>query len=313
MVQTAFKKFVKKRGAIIDFVLFEKLYRMRFKDKKIKIPRGIDANFANPESPEEQRIKDMIDEWDALQRTEYEKELFKQTTRLNNADRVFADKPQKAEDDKRIATNKIAAAKKKLTELNEPLKPTEKSRIFPFQFAPVFVMEQSKLVVKPMRYHLRQFYQEPKIDRERDGLYNARRDNLDKYWKGLWGKQHAAVLITAFYENVSLHNFEHRELKVGEAPQNVVLEFNPKPETEMLLACLWDSWGKVEDEQFLSFAAITDEPPVEVSAAGHDRCVIPIQEKNLEAWLTPVGRDKSELSGILDERERPYYEHRKAA
>jgi putative SOS response-associated peptidase YedK len=167
--------------------------------------------------------------------------------------------------------------------------------------------------VKPMRYHLRQFYQPPSVDREFDGLYNARRDNLDKYWKAVWGKQHGFVIITAFYENVPLHKFEHRDLEAGEAPKNLILEFNPKPETEMLLACLWDSWGKAKDEQFLSFAAITDEPPAEVSAAGHDRCVIPLQEKNLESWLTPQGRDKSELYAILDERERPYYEYRLAA
>jgi hypothetical protein len=43
----------------------------------------------------------------------------------------------------------------------------------------------------------------------------------------------------------------------------------------------------------LHFAAITNDPPEEVSAAGHDRCIIPIQEKSL-----PGGRKKSMLSTI---------------
>ncbi len=45
----------------------------------------------------------------------------------------------------------------------------------------------------------------------------------------------------------------------------------------------------------------------------HDWRVIPITEKNIDAWLTPEGRTVEELFAILDERERPYYEHRLAA
>jgi hypothetical protein len=36
-------------------------------------------------------------------------------------------------------------------------------------------------------------------------------------------------------------------------------------------------------EDLWSFAAITDEPPQEVAAAGHDRCIIPIKEEHLNA------------------------------
>jgi putative SOS response-associated peptidase YedK len=61
-----------------------------------------------------------------------------------------------------------------------------------------------------------------------------------------------------------------------------------------------------------SFAAITDEPPPEVAATGHDRCVIPLKEEHLDAWLDPKG-DLAAMQRILDDRERPYYEHRLAA
>jgi putative SOS response-associated peptidase YedK len=79
----------------------------------------------------------------------------------------------------------------------------------------------------------------------------------------------------------------------------------------MLLACLWSHWTEGE-ESLLSFAAITDEPPAEVAAAGHDRCVIPIKAENLDAWLDPKG-DLQVAYRILDDRWRPYYEHRLAA
>lgn len=52
--------------------------------------------------------------------------------------------------------------------------------------------------------------------------------------------------------------------------------------------------------------------PAEVAAAGHDRCIVPITAENLEAWLRPDGnRDRAQA--ILDERARPFYEHRMAA
>ena len=44
------------------------------------------------------------------------------------------------------------------------------------------------------------------------------------------------------------------------------------------------------EPELLSFAAITDEPPAEVAAAGHDRCVIPIKPEQLDAWLNPRPR-----------------------
>jgi putative SOS response-associated peptidase YedK len=47
-----------------------------------------------------------------------------------------------------------------------------------------------------------------------------------------------------------------------------------------------------------------------VAATGHDRCIIPIHLKNIDAWLNPNPRERKALYAILDDRERPYYEHR---
>ncbi|HEX5755581.1 MAG TPA: hypothetical protein VFY12_04450 [Arenimonas sp.] len=50
-----------------------------------------------------------------------------------------------------------------------------------------------------------------------------------------------------------------------------------------------------------------------MAAALHVRCIIPIREANLEAWLNPAGASIRALQAILDDRDRPYYEHRLAA
>ena len=106
---------------------------------------------------------------------------------------------------------------------------------------------------------------------------------------------------------------EGRELAAGEEVENLVLEFRPRPTQDMLIACLWSKWTGTGEADLLSFAAITDEPPDEVAAAGHDRCIVPIRPGYIDEWLNPLGRHAQELLDILEDRERPYYEHRLAA
>lgn len=81
----------------------------------------------------------------------------------------------------------------------------------------------------------------------------------------------------------------------------------------MLVACLWSHWVGADGEDLTSFAFITDEPPAEVAAAGHDRCISPIKPENIDRWLQPEGQSLTEMHAILDDRERPYYAHRLAA
>ena len=121
------------------------------------------------------------------------------------------------------------------------------------------------------------------------------------------------MLASAFYENVKLHRMEGRELAEGEKEENVVLEFKPDGLDEMWVACVWSRWTAPGQPSLLSFAAITDEPPPEVAAAGHDRCIIPLKRENVMDWLTPQKSNLAAMHAILDDRERPYYEHRLAA
>ena len=70
------------------------------------------------------------------------------------------------------------------------------------------------------------------------------------------------------------HVFEKRELTPDEKQMNLVLHFNPQPAAEMLIVCLWSHWTHKTDPDLYSFAAVTDEPPPEVAATGHNRCII---------------------------------------
>jgi putative SOS response-associated peptidase YedK len=120
-------------------------------------------------------------------------------------------------------------------------------------------MENGRRVIKPMRYQCRPAGKPAIYDVKYPGTYNARRDNLTGFWKGLFGYTHGLVLVSAFYENVSRLRLENRVPLEGEKDENVVLEFRPNPPQEMLIACLWSHWQGKDEPDLLSFAAVTDE------------------------------------------------------
>ena len=290
MVEQKLKSIGLRYQARIQTELFEDVFRRRVKDDTIKIPRALEANFDLPETSEEARIKRYIETYRERRAGELEADLFKQRKRLADANRTLAIKEtRKALEDRRIATHKIDWHLQKLAQLKRTALEPDDSRIFPFWYAPVLVREAGQTVIKPMRYHCRANGLPASIDRRYPGLYNARRDNLEGYWKHLFGHRHAVVLVSSFFENVALHDFEKRALREGEQARNLVLHFNPRPARVMLVTCLWDCWQSPGQPDLYSFAAITDDPPPEVAATGHNRCVIPLTETNLLRWLEPEG------------------------
>lgn len=281
---------------------------------RIRFTKALEAFFVHSADPANAATAALFAQVRARRRNALQAELFRQRTRLATAERALeVQETRKALEEKRIATDKIDWHLRQLADLDRREIRESDRRIYPMWYTLVLANVDGKRAVMPMRYHCRQHGKPASIDRQYDGLYNARRDNLEGYWKKLWGRRHAILVASAFYENVALEDFEHRALRPGEKSQNLVLEFKPRTAQPMLFACLWDHWQKPGEPDLYSFAAITDAPPPEVAATGHDRCPIPLKPENVDAWLTPEGRTKEELQAILDDRVRHTYEHRKAA
>lgn len=310
---TLYNAYVKEFSADIDMRAFWELYLGRdeaYRTKKRaadipKIPKGMDFAFKKPKTPLEEKIHDLIQEWDERKVSESEQELFKQTKRLADAERKLTVKETKtALNEQRIAGNKIKQMKRWIADAKRTKREPERDdRIFPDWYAPVLIVEDGKKIVRPMRYHCRPAGMDPSIDRTKDGrvsgTYNARRDNLTRFWRHQFGHTHGLMLAETFYENVD----------DGEGGSNEI-QFRPKTGETMYVACLWSKWedpnGKEPD--LYSFAAITDEPEPEVAAAGHDRTIINIKPEHVEAWLNPDPEDLDAMFAIFDDKRHPYYE-----
>lgn len=298
-IQQAYLTYLKRTGAEMDIDQFVEIFGARVSDSSIRIPRAVERWFDAPRTDKERQVKASIDQYRNAEIAKLEKEAFAQKKRLADAERTLATKPTKAAaESKRIAGNKIEQALTRLDRLKAERPHPAEARIFPMHYAPVVMQVGERRLMRLARYHCRKPGAFASVDRELPGLYNARRDSLGKYWKELFGFSHGVMLVESFFENVQ------REGK------NQVLHFIPRPADTMLIACLMAEWRDPKSgTPLLSFAAITDEPPPEVAAAGHDRMIVSLKQQNLEAWLKPDGRTIAELDALLADREAPYYEH----
>lgn len=302
-IRADYTKLVREFGAMLSLDEFAQLYAHDPGKHRPKTPKAMDDGFAGARTAQGQDIVAKIQHWHAEEMQALDEEIRVQSARLKEAEEALAHRPtQKARNALRVAGNRIERAQARLDDLRRTGLLPRDSRIFPGVYAPVIVSEHGQRVIKPMRYQCRLPDKPARNDTLYPGTYNARRDSLASYWKSAFGHRHGVVVVQSFYEHVPRHALEQRGLAPGETPGNVVLEFRPQPPRDLLIACLWSEWEGPEG-RLLSFAAITDEPPRDVAAAGHDRCIVPIRAEHLDAWLNPDPQDLAALYRILDDRE----------
>lgn len=187
--------------------------------------------------------------------------------------------------------------------------PGEDQRVLPGYFANVIVAEEGKRFLRPMRYQVRPAGSMGEIE----GIYNARYDSLltKKTWRPLMMRRHGLIALTHFYEwvpdpDLGLFNFldDKDKTDLKEHSKRKLITFLPEKRDMMWAPCLWDEWTSANREiTFRSFAIITDEPPREVEAMGHDRCPIFMKEDYIDEWLNPQSSNTTEIMEILKSRE----------
>jgi putative SOS response-associated peptidase YedK len=267
--------------------------------KRTKAPRAMERELLVDGPPE---LAEAVAEADRREIEALEQEIFAQRRRVADAERALQAKAtKKAANDARIGRNKVQAAMDRLQELKSAGEGSGLGRIYPGSWCPVVVMDAGRRVIRPMRYRCRLPGWTEAVERQYPGTYNARRDKLETSWGKVFGHAHGVVLAKSFYEHVDRDGTD------------TILEFRPSDGDDMIAACLWTHTVDADGNDLLSFALVTDEPPPEVRAAGHDRCIIPLKPEHVDTWLQPDPSNLAAQYAVLDDRQRPYYEHRQAA
>lgn len=302
LIQSEIRKLERTLGVRIDPDWYvEEFWTRKGRDpgKRRRMPRAVEREALALAPP---AIADAVRQADQAEIDALTRQVFAQRKRVADATRALqAKETKKAREDVRIGSAKVEAALRRLEELRAPPPASGYGRIYPGHWCPVVVKEGGRHVARLMRYQCRLPGWTAAVERRYPGTYNARRDNLEKAWRGVFGHGHGVVVASAFYEHVERDGRDR------------VLEFRPRDGRGMIAACLWTRSMEADGTPLYSFAAVTDDPPPEVAAAGHDRCIVPIRAAHLDAWLSPDPADLAALYAVLDDRERPYYEHREAA
>lgn len=315
-VKQNLKELSRRFDASIDLKAFQAIFKERLAGSGAKISRAMEASFDLKSSNKiEKQIAEDIAKFREKEIFELQTNLFAQKKRLADAEKQLKTKvTKKAENEIRVATNKIESFKNKLDRLQSKKISEGDSRIFPSQYAPLIVFEDGKRVIRPFRYLLRPKGQPESFDRKYNGAYNVRRDRIQEvfWWKSIFGKNHGVLVIDSFSENVKRHNYEKRALKKGEKEENMVLHFKPRDLDLMTVPCIFDQ----NDEGKLtlhSFALITDDPNPEVAAAGHDRTPVIMKEKHMDLWLNTKNVPLENYEVVFTDKQPTYFNHQIAA
>jgi putative SOS response-associated peptidase YedK len=210
------------------------------------------------------------------------------------------------------------------------------ARVFPGYFAPVLHTEEHRVVIRLMRYSI----DPPDFikDGKRYTTYNARFDNLESpFWGESFRRHHGLVVMRGFFEWVAAkqlvkagrvtmeeikQEFERqktvRRMKMKQAGRpykptrtelteagfrKVAISFKPDPEQELFVPTLFSKQTGPSGVSRYGFAIVTDDPPAEVQAAGHDRCPIFLLRDAADHWLSqPPTSSVDELKGVLKRR-----------
>jgi putative SOS response-associated peptidase YedK len=284
----------------MDIDQFAEIFGWRERTPTLRILRAVERWFDDPKGDGEQQIADLIARHNARHVTALEQEIFSQRKRVADAKRKLAIKHTKsAANDLRVGTAKMEKALRDLPLFKGRQAFALDARTFAMRFIPLVVGVDGKPVLRLARYHLRRPGDPPSEDIAKPGLYNARRDNLERYWRKQFGSSHGLMLMWSFFEWV-----DHPD------GSKVELHFAPEVPQLMYVPCLYAQWQGDDGTKLPCFAAITDEPPPEVAAAGHNRCPINLTHDAAMRWLHPQGLSAQELQSLLDQRQHPLYAHR---
>ncbi|MGE0174572.1 MAG: SOS response-associated peptidase family protein [Oligoflexales bacterium] len=218
-------------------------------------------------------------------------------------------------------------------------------RIFPGHYAPVIYERDGKRVLELMRYGA--YPKSSVVDPKSYTTFNARRDNLtSSFWDEAFMKRHGFVVLDGFYEWVKVQDLlkagvvaieevrsefqrqaDERKAKIIEAGKKykptptelkdprfrqIIIEFKPMDGRELLVPAIFSATVLENGRQDKGFAVVTDEPPPEVRAAGHDRCPMILEAEAVAQWLGSDKRTPKQWDEVLARGARVTFKHKLA-
>lgn len=297
LLERAWREYEQMFAAPFHLPSWHHLFRQRELDLLLKIPPEIDEILVAVDPLQAGAIRESDRVWRGNCRSEMarlDEEIAYLTAAL----------PKKPDAVAKAPLNHAKRRRKSLEKaLNAAPVQRDTYRIYPKQFAPLILVEEGERRTVPARYRVlpRNGVEYP----DEYNVYNAVRDMLTvrKTWKPLFGAQHALFPFLKFYEWLT-NPQTHKKEEVSFAAEGY---------GRMWAASLYEEYQDPKLGLIRSFAMITDAPPPEVAATGHDRCPIFLDEDSIDDWLRPAGKSFESLNTLLDRKQPAYFRNSLAA
>jgi putative SOS response-associated peptidase YedK len=160
--------------------------------------------------------------------------------------------------------------------------------IAPTQMAPIVVVVNDEIVLKPMRWGLIPFWAKDESIGAR--MINARAETVKEKpaFRAPFKRRRCLVVADSFYEWRKLPNSKLKQ------PMRILLT----DEQPFGFAGLWDTWTPPDGSELETFTIITGEPN-ELVAAIHNRMAVILPSEHHEQWLDPKFQNTEALARLL--------------
>src|SRR5690606_12215556 len=92
--------------------------------------------------------------------------------------------------------------------------------------------------------------------------------------------------------------------------RKIVIMFEPEAGEGLIVPVIFSLSKLTNGKVDAGFAILTDDPPADVSRAGHDRCPIILGRAEVEEWLAIKGKTARQFDELLGKKRQVRFSHK---
>jgi putative SOS response-associated peptidase YedK len=187
------------------------------------------------------------------------------------------------------------------------------ARVFPGSYAPVLLIRDGRLEVRPMRYKCRPANADASSDRRLTSSHHISRATLPGTWRDHFGSTHAVIALNALYDVVSAQRLENgRSTAAQPSVASAQIRYTALAEEPLFAACLWSHWQGEGREDLWSFGTLTRWAVPDPAASLEKPDIVLLRRDDVRAWLEPTHGDLCGSTALLEKEFHTRMQHARA-
>lgn len=289
-------------GATVDVAGFLECLQRRAMGERVEIPLEVEQSLLDTVDADLEPVRELIISHRLGQLRSYDAKIEALAKRISGAADASANPPSKGRpaDQRRWARDLLDVRAQRQRLLQSRAHPLH-AHISPGSVAPVMIVENGILTVRPMRFRCRPARMDAKADRLLTGAHVVSVAALNGLWRDHFGSTHGVVALQAFHEIVGVHHSLDRPLSKRNPTWSVHLRWAPEDGEPLYIACIWAHWKGADGADLRSFAMISTDAHGDMAAGEPLLKLAVLKRDQVAAWLSPTSADLVSNLSLLDD------------